>query len=204
MSVILFFVEYQQEYRPNGHSKSRRNNSFLKIALSWAIAIAIAVGLQQFVFQSYQVFGRSMEPTLSEGDYLIISKVGPSWSSLRGTHYEPDRGDIVVLEANNTRLIKRIIGLSGDTIRVENGKLTVTNDEDPVGFDPYEGASLSGVRTSGDIRVQVPEGEVFVVGDNREGGNSLDSRNQLGTIPVEDIVGSLWVRLWPAQSAEVF
>ena len=196
-------MEYQQEYRPSNRRKKRRNNSFLKIALSWAIAIAIAIGLQQFVFQSYQVFGRSMEPTLSEGDYLIISKVGPSWSSIRGASYQPERGDIVVLEANNTRLIKRIIGLGGDTVRVAGGELTVTNEENPQGFDPYENA-LSTIPTSGDIQVRVPEGEVFVVGDNREGGNSLDSRNQLGTIPVEDIIGSLWMRLWPAGSAEIF
>ena len=193
-------MEYQQPYQP----KRRRNASLIKLALSWAAAIAIAIGLQQFVFQSYQVFGHSMEPTLSEGDYLIISKVGPSWSSLRGSSYEPERGDIVVIEAGGTRLIKRIVGMPGDTVMVESGRITITNHDNPQGFDPYEGLEVPDMSISGNVRVDVPEDEVFVIGDNRQGGNSLDSRNQLGTIPTDQIVGSLVLRLWPAGSAQTF
>ncbi len=180
------------------------NLAFLKIVLSWIVAITIAIGLQQFVFQSYQVFGASMEPTLSQGDYLIISKVGPSWAELRNNSYLPERGAVVVVDSNNTRLIKRVIGLPGDSVEISDGQVTIYNQDNPTGFDPYELLELPDVEVSGVVSLKVPDNQVFLIGDNREDGHSLDSRNQLGTVDIDDIVGSLVLRLWPLENMQTF
>src|SRR5688572_19771117 len=106
--------------------KQRRIRT-LKILGSWLLALLVALTLQRFVFQSYQVFGQSMEPTLSEGDYLIISKVGPTWADLRSSYYVPERGDIVVVNNSleDNRLIKRVIGLPGERVTVNSGQIKV-------------------------------------------------------------------------------
>ncbi len=187
------------------YQSKHRDLSFLKLVLAWTIAIAVAIGLQSFVFQSYQVYGQSMEPTLQDGDYLIISKLEPTWYELRSNPYIPERGDIVVLEpANSPRLIKRVIGLPGERVAVRNGNLKVFNEEHPNGFDPYAAIDTPSANVSGDIKTTVPEDHIFVVGDNRTGSGSSDSRNQLGTVPTDDILGSLVLRLWPADSVETF
>lgn len=188
---------------PYSQSK-KRDFAFLKLVVAWVIAISIAFGLQRFAFQPYQVFGQSMKPTLSEGDYLIISKVGVSWADLRNQSYIPERGDIIVVNNGNTRLIKRVIGLPGERIEVSDGRLTIYNPEKPTGFNPYESLGLPEVVISGDITVVVPDDEIFVVGDNRENGNSLDSRNNLGTLPTDDVIGTLILRLWPVEELETF
>ncbi|MEX0748437.1 MAG: signal peptidase I [Candidatus Saccharimonadales bacterium] len=192
------------EYSSSTPHKNRVDSTFIKLAVSWVIAILIALGIQHFAFQPYRVFGASMEPTLHPGDYLIISKLSTSWSNLRSDNYVPDRGDIVVFQANGVRLIKRVIGLPGETITIANGQVTVSNTEHPTGFDPYTQLGISPVQTSGELSVQVPDNEVFVIGDNRTGRNSGDSRNQLGTVSTDDIIGSLVLRLWPADTAKAF
>lgn len=190
---------------PPYQPKKQRDSSFLKFVLAWALAIGLAIGLQSFVFHSYQVYGQSMTPTLQDGDYLIISKVGPTWHQLLGAPYVPERGDIVVLDPSNSpRLIKRVIGLPGERVVVESGTLTVHNQQHPEGFDPYTGLDTPPTQVSGNITTDIPDDHIFVVGDNRTGSGSSDSRNQLGTIPVDDVQGSLILRLWPADSVETF
>ncbi|MEX0668340.1 MAG: signal peptidase I [Candidatus Saccharimonadales bacterium] len=197
-------LNYQTETDAAKTSETKHNLAFIKIVISWIVAITIAIGLQQFVFQSYQVFGASMEPTLSQGDYLIISKLGPSLSELRGNEYLPERGSIVVVNGNNNRLIKRVIGLPNDNINISEGKVTIYNNSNPTGFDPYEELDLPTVDISGELNVVVPEGEIFLIGDNRENGHSLDSRNQLGSVKAEDIIGSLTLKLWPVSDMQAF
>ncbi|MEX0934586.1 MAG: signal peptidase I [Candidatus Saccharimonadales bacterium] len=197
-------LHYQPETGITKTNEVKHNLAFIKIVISWIVAITIAIGLQQFVFQSYQVFGASMEPTLSQGDYLIISKVGVSLSDLRNNEYIPARGSIVVVNGNNNRLIKRVMGLPDDTINISGGKVTIYNNSNPTGFDPYKELGLPDVYVSGELNVVIPEGEVFLIGDNREDGHSLDSRNQLGSVKAEDIIGSLVLRLWPASDMQAF
>lgn len=149
-----------------------------------------------------------MVPTLHDGDRLIISKVGKTGASLRGKDYEPKRGDVVVFvdpQREDLQLIKRVIGLPGERVVLKDGKLTVYNDENPNGFNPDEaeyGKDLP--PSSGEKDVVVPERHLFVSGDNRAGSNSLDSRNELGTIPEELVVGTLKLRIWPLSDAEFF
>lgn len=189
----------------NKTNPSKRRRA-LKILGSWLLALLIALFLQRFIFQSYQVFGHSMEPTLSEGDYLIISKLSTSWADIARSNYRPARGTIVVVESplDQTRLIKRVIGLPGERVTVSNGEVKVFNQERPNGFDPYSNLNLAERYTSGQVTASVPDGYVFVVGDNREPGASLDSRNDLGPIPIDNIIGKLVLRLWPPTKIQSF
>ncbi len=150
-----------------------------------------------------------MYPTLHDGERLIISKIGKTTSKVTGNTYEPKRNDIIVFTSpkeEDLQLIKRVIGLPGERVVVKNGKITVYNSEHPDGFNPDEGTDHedSIPLSSSTTDVTVPKGHLFVSGDNREGSNSLDSRNELGTVPEELVVGTLSVRLWPLQSARFF
>lgn len=196
----------EKETAPSPHAavkkptlNKRQSYKILKIGASWLLALIVALMLQRFVFQSYQVFGHSMEPTLDQGDYLVISKVGVTLAAIHHGHYVPHRGDIIVLNSplDQTRLVKRVIGLPGERVVVSGGQVMVFNRDHPSGFDPYQTLHLSPVYASGEITEIVPSDSVFVVGDNRVGGNSLDSRNDLGPVPLNDIIGRLVLRLWP-------
>lgn len=170
-------------------------------------AVILAFFINKVIFQSYEVFGQSMIPTLHEGDRLIISKVGKSWSSLFGGSYLPKRGEIIVFHnPNNTsiQLVKRVVGLPGDRVVVEDGKLTIFTPENPQGLDFNNAFKLKLADTVGNVDLNVPEGSIFVVGDNRTPGGSLDSRNELGTVPLDKIVGDLVIRIFPVNDVRVF
>ena len=160
-----------------------------------------------FVFQSYEVFGNSMEPTLSQGDKLLISKVERSFARLGDDNYLPERSEIIIFDdprGRNQRLIKRVVGLPGERVLIQNGIITVFNDENPNGIRPDEELEAELLFTNGFLDETVPEGEVFVVGDNRARGGSSDSRNDIGTVPIENIIGELAIRIYPLDSARLF
>lgn len=171
-------------------------------------ALAFAIFINQFIFQSYQVDGSSMEPSLQNSDRLIIWKLPHSWSRITGNKFVPRRGDIVVFhkpDGSDEQLIKRVIGLPGDHVVVSDGVITVYNKENPSGFHPDDapyGKNLPA--TAGNVDVQVRNGEIFVSGDNRVPGASLDSRSSLGNINLDLVVGKLVLRLFPFQSFETF
>ena len=164
--------------------------------------------INRFVFQSYEVFGRSMTPTLQEHDRLVISKLGKSWSNILSDDYVPSRGTIVVFNSPrdpNIQLIKRVIGLPGDRVVVENGSITIYNEQNPQGFNPdLEFDAEFTEFTTGEKESLVGEGELFVSGDNRNPGGSLDSRNELGLVPAENLIGELVLRLLPIGDASIF
>lgn len=171
-------------------------------------AFIVALLLNAFVFQSYEVDGRSMEPTLQNHDRLIIYKLNRTFASISKNSYIPNRGDVIVFHKPNgssDQLIKRVIGLPGDRVVVKNDKITVYNSEHPEGFNPDDapyGADLPA--TSGNVDVTVGDNEVFVCGDNRVPGASLDSRSLLGNVPVNLIVGKLVLRYIPLGNYKVF
>lgn len=206
-------VETQVQSKPKeltqqNSKKPKKEAGLLSFFGTLVIAFVLVQVINLFLFQSYKVFGSSMFPTLHDGDRLIISKVGKTTSRLQGKDYEPKRGDIIVFidpQRSDLQLIKRVIGLPGERVVVKDGTLTVYNTENPDGFNPDDadyGKSLP--KTSGQNDVSVPEGNLFVSGDNREGSNSLDSRNELGTVPKNLVIGTLKVRIWPFDGAKFF
>lgn len=182
--------------------------SFVSTFLLIGGALVFALFINTFVFQSYEVDGSSMEPTLHNKDRLIIWKLPRTWARITGNDYTPKRGDIVVFhkpDGSSEQLIKRVIGLPGDRVVVGNGKITIYNDEHPEGFEPDDapyGEDL--VAVSDSMETNVKEGEVFVSGDNRAPGASLDSRTSLGNIPLKYMVGKLVLRLYPFQDFDTY
>ena len=200
----------------------------LKDILSFLTFVgAVALGtfiLNSFIFRSYNVIGGSMENTLHSGDRVIVNRIPVSLAHLNEREYIPERGQIIVFANGGSGsltncepldgvldqyIIKRVIAFPGERVMLENGVLTVYNDEHPEGFDPDEETCKSDTdgpkkRISGSINTIVPEGELFVSGDNREGSNSYDSRNGLGTVPFCRVVGPVASRIFPLTGFRFF
>ena len=110
---------------------------------------------------------------------------------------------------NDQYIIKRVIAFPGERVVVKNGIMTIFNEEHPEGFVYDENWRISDTEgpkeyTSGEVDLTVPEGELFVSGDNREGSNSWDSRNGLGTIPYCRVIGPVVLRLFPLDKIRLF
>lgn len=175
-------------------------------------ALIVAVLMIGFVFRSYQVDGQSMQNTLMNADKLIIWKVPRTWARITGHPYIPHRGDIIVFtesglaqfgQADTKQLIKRVIGLPGDTIEVHDGNIIVINKAHPNGYDPDNVGGYKIVQPTTGDRPPVTLGpdQLFVCGDNRP--DSLDSRS-FGPINANQVIGKLALRLFPINQARVF
>lgn len=168
--------------------------SFLSFAWETAkiviLALAIVVPIRYFLFQPFFVKGQSMEPNFENGDYLIIDELS---YRIR----DPHRGETIVFKYpgdTTQRYIKRIIGLPGETIKIQNGEIIVCKEvSECEKLDESSYLSLS-VMTAGNISVALGENEYFVLGDNRP--VSSDSR-RWGVLPKEDIIGKVYLRAWP-------
>jgi signal peptidase I len=177
--------------------------------LLFVLAPLFALFMIMFCFQSYVVDGSSMEPNLQNGNRVFILKLPKTWAKIRGNQYIPARYEVIVFKKPtepNVQLIKRVIGLPGDRVVVKNNIITIYNAENPNGFNPDADSSYvtSSEDADGNVDVVVGEGMLFVCGDNRSPGGSLDSRNSLGLVPVQNIVGRLWLRYYPLSDFKYF
>lgn len=171
---------------------------------SLAIALALAIVINAFVFQPTRVVGSSMEPNLHNNDYVFVSKLSHTFVAT------PDYGDIVIIdsrvfrdrsvkddladpvstylsvaklaEVDNHIWIKRVIGRPGDTIEIKDGKVYRNGTELE---EPYIKEAM---RAAAPKRVIVPPSQVYVMGDNRN--NSSDSR-YIGPVPVSHVLGKV-------------
>lgn len=168
-------------------------NKALKEILSTSIYLLIVLCLTwlciTFVGQRTQVSGSSMENTLSHNDNLIVDKISYRFK-------KPQRFDIIVFPyeyEKDTYYIKRIIGLPGENVRIdEKGNIYI---DDTLLEESYGKAVIADPGRAAE-GVTLAEDEYFVLGDNRN--DSVDSRTEaVGNIHKEDIVGRAWVRIWP-------
>ena len=197
---------------PEDSSRYKKKDEIKNIIytiLLFVMAPLFALFMILFVFQSYVVDGSSMEPTLQNGNRVFILKLPKSIDNLRGKEYIPSRNEVIVFKKPSdadTQLIKRVIGLPGDRVVVNDGKITIYNADHPEGFDPSAGTQYGPTleATGGNVDIVVGDNELFVCGDNRSPGGSLDSRTGLGLVPTSNIVGRLWVRYWPLSEFKVF
>lgn len=175
-----------------------------------AAALSIAIFLNTFVIQSYQVDGQSMEQTLQNDDRLIVNKVPRTISRLTHHQYVPGRGDVIIFNeaglpgfVGEKQLIKRVIGLPGDRVVVNNSRITVYNAQHPGGFDPDDSGTYKTASdvTVGNVDITLQKDELFVCGDNRP--NSEDSR-YFGPIKTNQVVAKLVLRILPLNKARSF
>ncbi len=159
----------------------------LDILETLVLAVVLYFGINA-ISARVRVDGFSMRPTLQDGEYILVSKLAYKLG-------QPQRGDIVVFifPVNPAEdLIKRVIGLPGDTISVQGGVLSINGvkmDEPYINAPPaYEGAW------------QVSPDELFVLGDNR---NDLRDSHQWGLLPIENVIGKAVVIYWPPKEWEV-
>ena len=172
-------------------SSESRTSSQRSLVAYTVVALALAFLIRFFVAAPYIVSGASMEPTFDDLQYLIVDRITYDLST-------PQRGDVIVfdLPQNTSRaLIKRVIGLPGETVKLSGNSVTIVNKEYPQGFtlsEPYLDPQNLGGAT--DMTVTLGADQYFVLGDNRK--VSADSR-LWGTLPREDIVGRVLFRLFP-------
>lgn len=155
------------------------------------IAFVTVFIVRTFIAQPFLVNGASMEPTYSDGHYLLVDE-------LTYRFHSPSRGDAIVLRYpgnEKTFFIKRIVGLPGERITITNNIVAVSDPEHPqesiVIKEPY---LPTGTITSGDQEILLGDDEYFVMGDNRS--NSFDSRNW-GPLTEDHIIGLVRLRVFP-------
>src|SRR5437773_987374 len=200
---------HQDEIKP----KKEKQGSFLKeLPILIIIAFGLALLIKTFLVQAFYIPSESMVPTLKVGDRVLVNK-------LTYRFHPPGRGDIIVFEDPNAPptdrgivsgfvhwvtdglglttspdkdLIKRVIGLPGDSVEIRRGNVFVNGSR--LGPEPYL-SPIADVSCCPGQSWTVPPGKLFVMGDNRT--NSSDSRTSLGFIPIDKVVGRAFVIIWP-------
>jgi signal peptidase I len=189
----------------------RRRSAIVEILKTAAQALFLFLVLSALIgrFEVHQI---SMEPTFHEGQRVLVSKLGSIWSNLlvRTAHaaetppkspFALKRGQVVVFYRAPARqddaLIKRVIGLPGETIAVADGQVLINGA-------PLDEPYIHGISTSCGAVCEpytLADDEYFVMGDNRT--NSLDSRN-FGPVHASEIVGRVMLRYWPLSDVEYY
>ena len=167
-----------------------KENFFKEIVKFVIIALIIVIPIRTYVAQPFIVSGPSMDPTFNTGQYLIIDQVSYRFS-------EPKRNDVIVFKYPRDPkvfYIKRIIGLPGETLSVDTGKVTVINSNYPEGIALDDSFIEKDHRTSETFKITLGPTEYFVMGDNR--AESSDSRSW-GPMDKKYIVGQPLFRLLP-------
>ncbi len=175
----LLRVKYKDRYR------SALKGTIYTLVVVAAIAILVATLWLPFL----RIYGTSMAPTLQDGEIICCVKTS-----------DFDAGDIVAFYYNNKLLVKRVIGQPADWINIDEEGNVYVNEV--LLDEPYLADKALG---DGDLELpyQVPDGKLFVLGDHRS--TSIDSRHStVGCIAQEQIVGKIFVRIWPLDRITVF
>lgn len=177
-----------EENTPEGTGK-RIGKEILSFVLYFVIVIAAMLLIIHYVGQRTEVSGSSMENTLSDGDNLIVDKISYRFQ-------DPERYDIIIFPykyEEDTYYIKRIIGLPGEHVRIDDSGNIYINEK--VLKESYGREVIQDPGIARD-EITLGEGEYFVLGDNRN--NSSDSRDpSVGIIQKKDIIGRAWLQIYP-------
>jgi signal peptidase I len=160
-----------------------------------------------YIISPVAVSGTSMLPTLQNGDILLEWKLPKTWAEISGGQYIPARANIVIVydSHSNKKLVKRVIGLPNEQISISNNRVTVYKANNPSGFNPDAapyGKNL--LPTAGLFSGSTGDGQIFVMGDNRALGGSVDSRTGVGDIPAKNIKGHIVARIYPLNKITLF
>ncbi len=164
-------------------TRSQTKSIVRELVETIVFTLLIYVLIRTLLFENYRVLGHSMDPTLENDQFLVVNKMGYRLS-------DPERGDIVVFRDPRTderKLIKRIVGLPGEVLEIQDGQVLINDRRLDEGYIATNGRYSQS-------SLLIPEDEYFVLGDNRN--NSSDSHNW-GTMPRDGIIGKAWVSYWP-------
>ena len=180
-------MQMTQAQRQQATTRNKENTpgTLLEFLIILLVTFALVFGaVRPFIAEVFYIPTESMVPTLEVGDRVLVSKVIYLFSG-------PQRGDIVVFESpdEDIDLVKRVVGVPGDNIKVVRGSLYVNGERWEEAYLNYERPDESAYGP-----ITVPEGHIFVMGDNR--ADSADSR-YIGPVPLDYLVGKAFVRLWP-------
>lgn len=169
--------------------------SFFLELIKIALLAGLTIGLvRYFLFKPFYVKGQSMEPNFYEHDYLIIDEISYRFRT-------PVRGEIIVFRSpvNEDYYLKRVVGLPGERVKIEDNKIVIFNLENPQGLVVNE--TYLNESTVGSVNITLTNDQYFVMGDNRDA--SYDSR-RFGPIEKNAIVGKVWLRGWPFNRLSTF
>lgn len=180
---------------------SRLKSGLVELIEFIAILAAIFVIIRFFIAEPHRVSGNSMVPNFHDGDYLITNKLASNKLPIKFGQIK--RGEVIIL--NNPRntdqvFIKRVIGLPGDKISISGGKVFINNEPLSEPYLPPNTITAGGSFLAEGEEIVIPDGQYFVMGDNRSG--SSDSR-EWGTLKSDLIIGQAYLRYWPPQKIEL-
>lgn len=170
---------------------NKKLKEILGTSIYLLIVLVLTLLVVTYVGQRTKVIGSSMEPTLHDGDNLLVDKISYRFG-------DPQRFDIIVFPfryAEKTFYIKRIIGMPGETVFIDD-EGTIYIDGEPL-KEHYGKETITNPGRAYE-EILLGDDEYFVVGDNRN--NSSDSRDPVvGNIKREELIGKAWVRIWPIE-----
>lgn len=165
-------------------------NFFLDFLETIVVALSIFVVVYLFLMQPHEIKGSSMEPNFYNNEYILTDKISYRL-------HEPQRGDIVIFKAPvnpDVDYIKRVIGLPGDRIKIQSGTVYLNGEKLKEDYLRDQTYLFPGSFMSEGVEITVPEGKLFLMGDNRP--HSSDSR-QFGPVALDSIIGRAFFRYWP-------
>lgn len=187
--------ETENQNQKNAQPKDDKKESWWDLIRFGLITIAIVLPVRIFIAQPFLVSGPSMDPTFRDGNYLIVDEISYRFM-------EPKRGEILIFKRpeENKYLIKRIIGLPGETVVLNGKSISIINKDHTNGFT-LDQSFVVNTMSEDPKRYVLDDDHYFVLGDNRP--VSYDSRGW-GPLDKKNIVGRAFLRLYPLNKIEVF
>jgi signal peptidase I len=182
--------QYRSQTEPDQPKPSIIQHLAWELITAFIPAILVALFINTFIAEAAEIkAGPSMQPNLYIGYRMMTEKVSYYF-------HAPQRGDIVIVEQPNgqTNLVKRVIGLPGETLESRDGHTYINGELLDEPWVTYFGGRYYPL-------IQIPEGYIFIIGDNRP--NSHDSR-AIGPVPIESVRGRVIFIYWPLEEFEVF
>lgn len=193
-SVVVSSPNWQTDKKPTENFLvsivKRIVNFILDFLETIVVALSIFVVIYLFIMQPHEIKGNSMEPNFSNNEYILTDKISYRL-------YTPTRGDVVIFKAPvnpDVDYIKRVIGLAGDRIKIQNGSVFVNGEKLTEDYLKDSTYLFPGSFMAEGVEIIVPPEKLFLMGDNRP--HSSDSR-AFGPVPMDTIIGKAFFRYWP-------